>query len=281
MAKYIIGDVHGCFHSLMRLLEKLGYSDSDTLWFTGDLVNRGRYSLEVLTFAQGLGGRCQSVLGNHDLYLLAVYHGHERYHDKDAFGSVLQSPHCDDLMSWLAQRPFLICDQVDPLILVHAGLPNWPLATLTERHQWLCQRFADNAWLKAFLLDQLMGNTPLVWHDDHSSFARARLLVNLWTRMRYVNAENVMDFAFKGIPNEAPNTIRPWFTGINADIAQSRRVVFGHWSALADQPITTPNVTPLDTGCAWKGRLSAYEVTADVLISDEIISVPYHPKDIA
>ena len=53
---YVIGDVHGCAHSLERLLDQLGYRQQAGVWrhsrrmalFLGDIIDRGPQIREAL-----------------------------------------------------------------------------------------------------------------------------------------------------------------------------------------------------------------------------------------
>ena len=49
-----------------------------TLWLTGDLVNRGPQSLATLRWVKQHESSMQTVLGNHDLHLLALAYGSGR-----------------------------------------------------------------------------------------------------------------------------------------------------------------------------------------------------------
>ena len=59
---YIIGDVHGMYNTLLVLLKNLP-SDANII-FVGDLIDRGKYSAEVVKLIREKGYRC--VLGNHE-----------------------------------------------------------------------------------------------------------------------------------------------------------------------------------------------------------------------
>jgi len=61
---------------LVQLLEKIRFDPQlDKLWLVGDLVNRGPDSLQVLRLVKSMGNSAITVLGNHDLHLLAVAYG--------------------------------------------------------------------------------------------------------------------------------------------------------------------------------------------------------------
>ena len=67
MAHYVIGDVQGCYQELMKLLIKIKFKpEEDKIIFAGDLVNRGKESLEVLEFCMQNKKSVKAVLGNHD-----------------------------------------------------------------------------------------------------------------------------------------------------------------------------------------------------------------------
>lgn len=68
----VIGDVHGCFHSLKLLTGNIrkAYPDID-LFCVGDLIDRGNFSDLVIDFCQAEEISC--VMGNHELMFLHAF----------------------------------------------------------------------------------------------------------------------------------------------------------------------------------------------------------------
>jgi predicted MPP superfamily phosphohydrolase len=74
MSTFAIGDVQGCYKEFRKLLNEINFNtQKDTLWLTGDLVNKGPQSLDVIKYVMDLGDKAITVLGNHDFYLIASY----------------------------------------------------------------------------------------------------------------------------------------------------------------------------------------------------------------
>src|SRR4030065_1933586 len=130
MAVYAIGDVQGAFDPLRARLDKLSYGPGvDRLWFAGDLVNRGPQSLSVLRLVKSLPNAL-TVLGNHDLHLLAVASGQAPKKKHDTFDDVLSAPDREELLGWLRSCPLLHHDATLGFVLVHAGfVPQLELTT--------------------------------------------------------------------------------------------------------------------------------------------------------
>lgn len=253
MSTYVIGDVQGCMHELEALLTHIAFHPgNDTLWFTGDLVNRGPRSLDVLRFVKSLGDKHIVVLGNHDLHLLAVAYGVRALSPQDTLEPILIAPDREELMFWLRHRP-LLHDEAD-YVMVHAGLaPVWTRAdaqALAREAEDLLQ--SDDP---STLLKNMYGNTPDHWQANLNGMERARCIINYLTRMRYCYADGRMELAYKGTIENKPGGLIPWFdvpNRVNRDV----KIIFGHWAAL-DGKADVPNVYPLDTGCVWGRKLTA------------------------
>ena len=258
MATYAIGDVQGCANALFSLLGQVGFvRERDRLWFAGDLVNRGPQSLEVLRFVRGLGDRAVTVLGNHDLHLLATAAGARTPKAKDTFGDVLGAPDRNALLDWLGRQPLMHHDETIGYTMVHAGLPpQWTLADARALAAEVETSLRGGGTRE--VLGQMYGDEPRCWSPALHGAARRRFIINALTRIRYVAPNGGLEFEETGPPGTQAQGLVPWF---QAPERRSReaRIVFGHWATLAlhDPVDSVHRVHHLDTGCVWGGRLSA------------------------
>ncbi|MGJ8515641.1 symmetrical bis(5'-nucleosyl)-tetraphosphatase [Carnimonas bestiolae] len=264
MTTWVVGDVHGCADELEALLEKVRFdSANDQLWLVGDLINRGPRSLGALRLARSLNATM--VLGNHDLHFLAVAAGAQKAKRNDTIAPILDAPDAAELVEWLRQRPLLVASPDNAVCMVHAGIaPQWSLAD--------AQRYASEAeavlrgdeW--QLLMQHLYGNSPDRFDESLRGWDRLRAILNVFSRMRFIDASGRLDFSAKLGPRSAPRGFMPWFQYPRSD---SLQLLFGHWAALEGRtPDAQIACQALDTGCAWGGAL-----TAMALESGERISV--------
>ncbi|TJY56716.1 symmetrical bis(5'-nucleosyl)-tetraphosphatase [Sinimarinibacterium sp. CAU 1509] len=255
MSTYVIGDVQGCLDGLRRLLELCAFDPgSDRLVLTGDLVARGSASLETLRFVRALGTAAISVLGNHDLHLLAALYGHA---DADAsLQAILAADDRDILRDWLRNLPLTWHDPTHNVLVIHAGLPpQWHIADAQHAASRVEATLRDVDALQAFL-PQMYGNQPTQWRDDLDAVEAQRFTINCLTRARYCSADGSFEFRSKGTPGTQPEVLLPWFSAPNR-CSIGTTIIFGHWSTLGQ--ITWPqwNVVGLDTGYVWGGAMTA------------------------
>lgn len=257
MPTYAIGDVQGCFQELQDLLGHINFDETrDSLWFTGDLVNRGPDSLATLRFVKDLDAI--TVLGNHDLHLLAIAEGKREQAKKDTLDAILEADDRDELLEWLRHLPLIHSDIESGYTLVHAGFPpQWDLRQAIKLAGEVEQTLRSEHYHE--LLGHMYGSKPDIWSDSLTGPDRQRFIINACTRMRFCSKEGQMDFKLKQAPGSEPAQLQPWFT---LDSRQSRyeNIIFGHWASLYHgtlQNFEQFNVFPLDTGCVWGDKLTA------------------------
>lgn len=267
MPTYAIGDIQGCFDSFQALLELIEFQPSrDALWIAGDIVNRGPQSLQTLRFLHQIRHSIQVVLGNHDLHLLAVAHGHHQRNLSDTFNDILEAPDREVLLEWLRQQPLLHHDEKLGYVLVHAGIPpQWTLDDAISHANEVALALKGNQF-HAYM-QSIYGNEPCIWSRGLSQSQSWRVITNYFTRMRFCDALGHLNLKIKVAPWDAPAGLKPWFSH-HSSLPYHCKVIFGHWAALegkADQP----NVFPMDTGCVWGGRLTAMRLEDKAMFSVE------------
>ena len=252
MAIYAIGDVQGCYTELLHLLETISFDPvRDELWFVGDLVNRGAESLAVLRLVKSLGDSAITVLGNHDLHLLAVAGGATARHPSDTLDEILAAPDCAELLDWLRRQRMLHVQ--DGFVLVHGGLlPDWTVAQAMQLAGEVERELRGDDHAK--FLSHMYGNQPNTWDEELTGYKRLRVITNALTRMRICTLQGEMEFKFKGERHKIPSGYVPWFD-VPQRASADATVIFGHWSALG--LVVQDNLIALDTGCLWGGPLTA------------------------
>jgi bis(5'-nucleosyl)-tetraphosphatase (symmetrical) len=252
LSTYAIGDIQGCCAEFKQLLALIGFDPAaDRVWLVGDLVNRGPDSLGVLRLVKSFGNAVITVLGNHDLHLLAVAEGIIDLHRSDTLKDILDAPDRAELLDWLRMQPLLHVE--GNWAMVHAGLlPQWSIAKALQLAHEVEVALRGKHYRE--FLQKMYGNKPDQWQDNLTGYKRLRVITNALTRMRICTPQGAMEFKFKGELADIPSGFIPWFD-VSDRASSDAAVVCGHWSALGLK--VTPNILALDSGCLWGGPLSA------------------------
>ncbi len=256
--EYVIGDLQGCFGAFNQLLEVLDFDETqDKIWLAGDIVARGEDSLSTLREVKRLSdiGALTTVLGNHDITLIATWRGVMNPKPKDKTAAIFAAPDCDELLNWLRKQPLLVYPD-DRTVLTHAGIPpNWSIKEAKGYAKELEKQLGGSLKQLDRLLPNLYSKKSDEWSDKLNGYKRMRAIANYFTRMRLCTASGLLEFSFKEtLKDTMPSDFRPWFEWF---VVRERRILFGHWAALKAE-VATKNVRALDGGCVWGGKLVAY-----------------------
>lgn len=265
MARYVVGDIHGCLKPLQNLLNKVDFnSKRDELWAVGDLIGRGPEAQATLEFLAEMGTSFRCVLGNHDLHALSVLCQLRRANPKDRTADIAKSADRDLWIDWLRKQPLLLADASQSLVMTHAGIhPDWSVDEASEYADEVALCLKSRNFVQ--FLSEMYGNEPALWHPDLSGNERIRFIVNVFTRMRYVTTEHALELNEKQHPDNvaAELQLRPWFSARKTSPWQ---IVFGHWASLMGDTHRS-DIIGLDTGCVWGETLTAWEPETNKKIS--------------
>ncbi|TWG92974.1 bis(5'nucleosyl)-tetraphosphatase ApaH [Luteimonas sp. J16] len=269
MAVWAIGDLQGCYGPTRRLLDAIRFDPArDRLWFCGDLVNRGGESLETLRLVHSLRAQAVTVLGNHDLSLLAIAQRSEAEQRKvnPDLQRVLFAEDRQELLDWLRSQPLVHADRSLGWLMVHAGLaPKWTTQAAEQYAREVERRLAGGGAQK--LLRNMYGDRP-AWSPRLAGTDRDRAIINVFTRMRYCSPRGRIAFEEKGAPGTQAPGLYPWFE-VPGRVERDLKIVCGHWSTLG--LFIGLGVHALDTGAVWGGRLTALQLDSEDL---RIVQVP-------
>lgn len=271
MSIYAVGDIQGCDQEFEQLLQSIGFSPKrDRLWLVGDLVNRGSGSLQVLRKVKSLGDAAVTVLGNHDLHLLAVAAGVAEQSRGDTLDEILEAPDREELLEWLRHQRLMHVEGENALL--HAGLlPQWSVKQAQSLAREVEQVLRGDDYVN--FLKKMYGNKPDHWQDELAGYDRLRVISNAFTRMRVCTPQGEMQFKFKGELKDVPDGYLPWYE-VQGRASVGATMIFGHWSALG--LVVQSNVIALDTGCLWGGPLTAIR-----LDDRKVFQVPCSRQDVA
>ncbi len=261
MATYAIGDIHGCWLTLQRLLRRIDWDKKeDRLLLVGDLVNRGPSSLEVLRWAYSNRKTVTAVLGNHDLHLLARSIG-ARTRPDDTLDEVLSAPDRDELLNWVRNNQLAHLE--DNTLLVHAGVhPDWSVDDVERLACDVSRRLKEKDGLAC-----LYELRKTMWKADLRGDERLAAALAIMTSVRVLTISGFPVFAFTGKQEQMPPGCRPWFE--ESRIIQSEiGILFGHWAMLGLS--RQGSAICLDSGCHWGGALTAMRLEDEKLFSEPV-----------
>lgn len=284
----LIGDIHGRYHSLISLLETLGYEDTDggyvhpegrKVIFLGDFIDRGTNSLDVLRLARNMveNGQALAVMGNHEFNFVSFNTpdgngSYLREHSKEKAAQVtatLQSFHgrpreLANQIEWMKSLPFFL--ELDGLRVVHASWIEEDIAFLRGKS------LADEAFLVAAnekgsrahgaierVLKGVEARLPEgMTLPDANGQERNTLRVKWWDPLA---GKTWREIAFPP-RDDLPDEVAIVSDGIEGGASYDEDLpptFIGHYKLTAYEPFAAAkNIASLDYGLGHGGKATAY-----------------------
>ncbi len=267
MKNFVIGDIQGCYKGMRKLLKSANFNPKqDKLWAVGDLVARGAQSLETLQYLNDLGpSHFDTVLGNHDLHLIAMAYGISTPKPLDKLAPLINHSSFNQLIDWLCTKK-LALNPTKNHFISHAGLyPAWSTKKALALSEEVSTALSGPK--RAKFLKNMYGNNPTIWDDKLEGEERLRFVVNAFTRMRFLQGKE-LEFKTKCHPESAPKNLKPWFACPNSNLKKNKVLIFGHWASLMGET-KTQSIIALDTGYVWDKTMTLYCIETSKYFSQQ------------
>ena len=154
---FVIGDVHGCYHTLLKLVEKL--PGDAKLIFVGDLCDKGNFSKEVIEYVIENNHFC--VKGNHE-HLMQKYlkkaivnkeisnnwAANKNWGGKESIKNYLEDGKLlEKHLDWIKSLPLYL--EFDKYFITHGfGLPYYKRKDDKKSNSLFVNRIHDTTYIK-------------------------------------------------------------------------------------------------------------------------------------
>ncbi len=297
----LIGDVHGCAHTLERLLETLGYKRVGGVWrhaqrqalFLGDIIDRGPRIREALHIVHDMveAGQAHCIMGNHEYNALGWttpaapgsgrtwVREHSPRHARLIDETLTQFAHhpgdWHDFLGWFHDLPLFI--DAGRFRVVHACWDGRVIDALRQRHpegridQAFVQASAEPESFEHLVCNRLLRGTDMRLPDGLTltggdGLTRAFFRTKFWED----NPQTYGDIVFQ--PDALPEDVAsaPLSRGQKAALlryAEDEPLLFvGHyWRSGKPAPIRA-NLACLDYSAVLYGKLVAYRLDDETRI---------------
>lgn len=302
----LIGDVHGCYKTLVHLLEVMGYGLVDGCYryldtehrrqviFLGDLIDRGPGIREVLHLVKAMvdAGSAVALMGNHEyhavLYLTADNKGgYLRRHTQHSHRIIEQTlrqfeGHSEELLmfrDWMAALPLFYENAT--FRAVHAYWDDERIANLRRlqkseklSHDHLIESAVHHRGTLGRLVQRLTTGLTLKLPDDkhivgREGQKRKRFRIRFWGGNQ---SHGEAAFQPDPLPSDVEkmpleDTTRDWL--LQRNYAGHRRPLFiGHYWLQGEPKLQSPNIACLDYSAVLGGRLAAYRMDGEQELDD-------------
>lgn len=289
----IIGDVHGCYNSLVELLELLGYRLQGGVYrhperqvvFLGDLVDRGPQIRETLHLVRDMvaAGAATLVLGNHEINLLGFHtpaspqsersylrERSERHQSQlnetlqqfDSYSGELRA-----FLDWMLELPLFM--EFEHFRVAHACWDQALIRAYRERHRTDClsahifQASEDWSGLEHRTIDRLTRGTSLLLPDNavmvgSDGLSRRYFRTKFWLASPQTYGE--LPLQPDALPQEVyhQRLTEKDYERLLHYAAHEPPLFVGHYWMSGSPQLMQPNIACLDYSAVHGGRLMAY-----------------------